>query len=361
MRTGPKPDVTYSFPIFDPSHKMSKFHRFDPKVENFTLPVLSELRKASGCSLISSPTSALAKWDPKKPKPMGAADLTCFPWAVVEVKTSKWKRDKSKFCYCQAANASAEALMMRERLAERVNEPSKDALVIFSFTCVGPSVRFWLTFRHPVSMKLTIQASQVANMRQTSHNIEMRCIWATSLELTWGVFALRAVIENMRKWVHDRVKPEICRWITQVRLHPKPSTSLAPDGHQVEQRRRAKSLEPPNERIPDIPSTSRKPPRSKIIPHLARENTVPRRTCSPSSLSQQLDRLSIRIEELERDVSEESESDWQRYASGSDDESYVASDDASGDDDGFNTVEEETYDTSEDENELDEGYSSDGS
>ena len=198
-------------------------------------------------------------------------------------------------------------------------------------------------------------------MRQTSRNIEMRCIWATSLELTWGVFALRAVIENMRKWVHNWVKPEICRWITQVRLHPKPSTFLAPDGHQVEQRRRAKSLEPPNQRTSDIPSTSRKPPRSKTIPHLARENTVPRRTCSPSSLSQRLDRLSIRIEELEQDVSDESESDWQRYTSSSDDGSYVASDDASGDDDGFTTVEEETYDTSQDEGELDEGYSSDGS
>jgi len=191
----------------------------------------------------------------------------------------------------------------------------------------------------------------------------MRCIWATSLELTWGVFALRAVIENMRKWVHNWVKPEICRWITQVRLHPKPSTLLAPDGYEVEQRRRAKSLEPPRERISDIPSTSRKPPRSKIIPHLARENTVPSRTCSPSSLFQRLDRLSIRIEDSERDVADESESgsDWQRYASGSDDESYVASDDASGDDDGYSAVEEETYDTSEDENAFDEGYSSDGS
>jgi hypothetical protein len=354
VRTGPKPDLTYSFPIINPVFKMSSSHRFDPKVENFTLPVLSELRKASGGSLISSPTSTLLNWNPKKPELVGAADLTCFPWAVIEVKTSKWKRDRAEFCYCQAANASAEALIMREKLAERVNGPSNDALVIFSFTCVGPSVRLWLTFRHPVSTIVAIQASCVANIRQTSHNIEMRCIWATSLELTWGVFALRMVIENMREWVYERVKPEICRWITHVRSHPKPHTLLAPDGHRFEQRRRAKSLEPPNKRVSDTPSTSRKPSRSKIIPELSRENTVPRRARSPSPLSQRLARLTIRIDD-------EDESDWDRYASSSDEGSYVPSNDAISDDDGYTTVEEEAYDTSQDEDELDEGYSSDGS
>jgi hypothetical protein len=169
------------------------------------------------------------------------------------------------------------------------------------------------------------------------------------------------VIENMREWVYERVKPEICRWITHVRSHPKPHTLLAPDGHRFEQRRRAKSLEPPNERVSDTPSTSRKPPRSKIIPELSRENTVPRRARSPSPLSRPLARLTIRIDELERLVSDEDESDWDRYASSSDEGSYVPSDDEISDDDGYTTVEEETYGTSQDEDELDEGYSSDGS
>ncbi|KAI4942863.1 hypothetical protein J4E91_009783 [Alternaria rosae] len=319
LRTGPKPDVTYSFPVIDASYKISSSHSFDPRVRNFTLPVLGELRKASGGSLILSPTSALSNWNPKEPEAMGATDLTCFPWAIVEVKTSKWKRDESEFCYCQAANASTDALVMRERLAARVNEPSDDALVIFSFT----------------------------------KNVEMRCIWATSLELTWGVFALRIVIENMRKWVYNRVKPEVCKWITSIRLHPKPQTFLAPYGHQVEQRRRAKSLEPPNEKVSDTISTSRKVPRSKIPSDSSREKTVPRRTYSPSLLSQRLDGLSIRIEESDKESGEESKQD-----------TYLIQkklNSASGKDDGFTAEEEETYDTSEDENEFDEGYSSEGS
>ncbi len=160
MRTGPKPDFTYSFPIIDSAFKIPKSYRFDPRVKNFTLPVLSELRKSSRGSVISSTKSALLNWDPKRSKALGAADLTCFPWAVVEVKTSPWNGNKAEFCYCQAANASAEALIMREKLAERVPEPSNEALVIFSFTCVGPTVRLWLTFRDSVGLIMAIYRSR---------------------------------------------------------------------------------------------------------------------------------------------------------------------------------------------------------
>ena len=52
------------------------------------------------------------------------------------VKTSPVKSDAEEFCYCQAANASAKALTMREMLAAQIVNPSQDALVIFSFTCI---------------------------------------------------------------------------------------------------------------------------------------------------------------------------------------------------------------------------------
>jgi hypothetical protein len=95
---------------------------------------------------------------------MGALDLVCFPWAIVEVKHGTGRGDKAKFCYCQAANGSAEALIMREKLAAKVDSPSTDALVIFSFTCVGPSVRLWLTFRQPVSTTPMNQRSRMTNI-----------------------------------------------------------------------------------------------------------------------------------------------------------------------------------------------------
>lgn len=165
-RTEPKPDLTYSFPIIGPASGIAKDYRFDARVENFTLPVLSDLRKTR--RVVSSPKTSLHNWDPKGSKPLGASDLACFPWAIVEVKTSTWNPkngDTAEFCYCQAANGSAEALIMREKLAKKIGDPNSDALVLFSFTCVGPSVRLWLTFRNQVSAIVVTWTSHMANIR----------------------------------------------------------------------------------------------------------------------------------------------------------------------------------------------------
>jgi hypothetical protein len=56
----------------------------------------------------------------------------------------------------------------------------------------------------------------------------MRCIFATSLELTWGVLALREVIANMREWVYQRVKPEIVGWISAARRSDEPRFRTTP-------------------------------------------------------------------------------------------------------------------------------------
>jgi hypothetical protein len=52
--------------------------------------------------------------------------------------------------------------LMRERLAEWVENPCKNALVIFSFTCVGPIIRLWFTYRQ-VCRYLPIITSHMAN------------------------------------------------------------------------------------------------------------------------------------------------------------------------------------------------------
>ena len=84
---------------------------------------------------------------------MRSLDLMCFPWAVVEVKSAAVDVSTERMCYCQAANASAAALSLREKLllASKKNEPNPEALVIFSFTCVGTHVKLWLTYRPTVS------------------------------------------------------------------------------------------------------------------------------------------------------------------------------------------------------------------
>ncbi|KAG9189076.1 hypothetical protein G6011_05944 [Alternaria panax] len=272
LRTEPKPDIAYLFPIIDTASNIPIEYRFDSKVENFTLPVLSELRKRGG--VIPSPKTGLLSCDSTRPESLGASDLACFPWSIVEVKPSTENDRTAEFCYCQAANGSAKALIMRERLADMIPEPNNKALVIFSFTCVGPSVRLWLTFRDP-----------------DSRNIEMCCILATSLELTWGVFLLRIVIENMHEWVYEEVKPEICRWISYVRSHPKRPTITTPNGDRIEPRdRRARSEAPPPDDRTTVSSSGL--PKPKGTRTISRGNTVPICANSPSPLYQQSVQLS---------------------------------------------------------------------
>lgn len=165
--TRPKPDLTYGFPVIAPNDEIFKTFEGDHKVDSFSLPVLGELRNRQKGSLVSAPTTALHNWaTKKKTKPLEAKDLMCFPWAVVEVKRgtaepvaddkhidneaeAKEHKKRTQFCYCQAANASAAGLTLREHLAARAKDSSKlqSTRIMFSFTCVGSAVKLWITYR----------------------------------------------------------------------------------------------------------------------------------------------------------------------------------------------------------------------
>jgi hypothetical protein len=149
-------------------------------VDSFSLQVLGELRNGGKESLISAPTTALHNWAlaaKNKVKFPEAKDLMCFPWAIVEIKRgtavqrgtaepfadckdevkeaeAMAHRNRAQFCYCQAANASAAGLILRENLAASATDSSKlqDARVMFSITCVGSAAKLWITYRErPVS------------------------------------------------------------------------------------------------------------------------------------------------------------------------------------------------------------------
>lgn len=154
QRTGPKPDLTYAFPIIDTSKAPKSVDQFDPQVKAFSLRVLNHLRNSERAKLRSAPTTSLKRYDEKqKNSELGDEHLTCFPWAIVEVKRSEPDKPSETFCYCQAANASAEALVLREELAQKAKDAAQthDAMVIFAFTCIGPSVKLWVTYREQVS------------------------------------------------------------------------------------------------------------------------------------------------------------------------------------------------------------------
>ncbi|KAF2710226.1 hypothetical protein K504DRAFT_405223 [Pleomassaria siparia CBS 279.74] len=275
-RTGPKPDLTYAFPIIDITEKKNSSYLNDSHVESFSLSVLSKLRAKKDIQLKSAPTTCLQKWEKAKHEPLDATDLMCFPWAIVEVKRNKKRADNKRierenrtmeeFCYCQAANASAAALELREDLATKArdNRELSDSLIIFSITCVGPSVRLWVTYREK-----PVEDSDEKPF------ITMRCIWATSLELTWGVIALHMVMKNMREWIYSRVKPQLSIWIQKIREDPSPQDALSPGGNQFVRARRATSCEPliqsqPSQRLEHLYLTP-----SKARPSLSRGETPP--------------------------------------------------------------------------------------
>jgi hypothetical protein len=69
----------------------------------------------------------------------------------------------------------------------------------------------------------------------------MRCIWATSLELTWGVLMLRMIVKNMGKWVYHRVKGDLAKWTLQAYQKSSTPNILSPSGDVMEQRTRPAS------------------------------------------------------------------------------------------------------------------------
>lgn len=87
----------------------------------------------------------------------------------------------------------------------------------------------------------------------------MRSIWASSLELTWGVLQLRMIVENMREWVYSRVKGDIARWV--LKIHGTLSTP-AIDSHW----RRRHGSDAPTQRAPSTPPRSAPPRHPRTAP-----------------------------------------------------------------------------------------------
>jgi hypothetical protein len=205
--TAPKPDFTYAFPIIDTTRKENLSYMRFSQADSFTLPVLGRLRKEYG--LKSAPTTRLQMWAAENDVALDAADLICFPWAVVEAKRNKktetpdikfkkynrkvagTNKSMERFCYCQAANASAEALTLREELAAKAKEQSEShyALVIISITCVGSSIKVWITYRrNSVSVPiLLIQTWHLKTVRiKTVASKKGPLLWFAYGRLHWS-------------------------------------------------------------------------------------------------------------------------------------------------------------------------------
>lgn len=143
--TGPKPDLTYGFPVSTSIDDLPKGLVNMDHARNFFADKIGRL-KDKPLELKATLTTKIYQ---KKPAEMKTSDLMCFPWAVVEVKHRTVAESKKDFCYQQAANASATALDIMTRLfGEPDGQVPDDIPPIIAFTCIGPELRLWLMFWH---------------------------------------------------------------------------------------------------------------------------------------------------------------------------------------------------------------------
>lgn len=211
-RTHPQPDLTYAFPIQTSTPVSLEGFARDELTQTLSVQSLGKLVEQG---VACAPTTALAN-RANLPDRLGwsSSDRSCFPWAVVEIKKDVTSpRDVAiERCYCQAANAAAAALEIQVQLFEKFNDtlPLQSPPVV-AFTCVGPVVKVWLAyndktvFGHPVQVRAPLPHLFVkANLEK-----RMRCIWSTSMRLTWGVVSLRAIIKNMHTWSSRLLKPKL--------------------------------------------------------------------------------------------------------------------------------------------------------
>jgi hypothetical protein len=150
-RKNPKPDLTYGFPILDFSKGLPDspkgFYKHDCAL-NFHIDFLQMLRQTE--TLRPSLQGGLSR-SGRRGVGLKEPDLTCFPWAVVEIKPATAKQKDVLYCYCQAANASASANELMVSLFEKAfGEVPDDMPPIIVFTCIGPEIRLWLTYREMV-------------------------------------------------------------------------------------------------------------------------------------------------------------------------------------------------------------------
>ncbi|KAF2108146.1 hypothetical protein BDV96DRAFT_653041 [Lophiotrema nucula] len=287
-RTLPKPDLAYAFPMLSPLPESPKGFDRDEFRQCFSLTNLGQIYRND---VFCAPTTGLSRWlNSPKTANLSASDRTCFPWAVVEMKKSATGSEASiERCYCQAANAAAAALELQAQLFNKDSGDSSDLPPVIAFTCIGPNVKVWLAY------ETKMDSSAFRQWR-------MVCIWSTSVQLTWGVAALRAIIMNMHIWASRFLKPKIQARIVRAIKKPYPKT---PEGFKAPTTQQVPGAFPSSPQVntpsssdntlptsdsaaplnmqhsPSQPQRGRSPVESQNLPHLFPQNLFP--TNSPAN------------------------------------------------------------------------------
>ncbi|XXH03479.1 hypothetical protein Hte_009884 [Hypoxylon texense] len=298
-RTTPKPDLTYG---------LTMGGRDDMR---FPLEDMKGLLKRGIYSCIST---GLQRHTPEKSRLRGH-DRLCFPVIVCEMKGQDAPNSRIEECYCQAANASAAALTLQEKLLRETtygDEARKHCAGVV-FTGIGPRVKVWITYYDPAS---------------TSMERKMVCVWSTSLELTWGVLSLRRIAQNVQFVVTHILEPRLSEAVNQVALKSGPTirpsldTKNKPASDSRVARMRALSATPvPRRTRPrtshGTPSDrSRDPLRSPAIATESKQNDEEQGAYEESNddFASAVSRLSLEHSRKIEDKQLEDDQDWENHS-----------------------------------------------
>ncbi|KAL2816982.1 hypothetical protein BJX63DRAFT_132709 [Aspergillus granulosus] len=203
MLTCPKPDLYLSLPIIE-RKRVVKRDRNRDYVYNFFLDELQIMENENG--LVSCPLNALGEGD------VDERYRLCFPGFVLEAKHHLVTQSNRIKAYCQAANASANALALLHNLitGSYANDPTDDDRPVVAMTLVGHKARLWLA--GITSERKKLETFKTPGRRKTRRRYirvkyHMQCVWKGDLHYEDEMTQLVCIIEELEQWMISDFRP----------------------------------------------------------------------------------------------------------------------------------------------------------
>ncbi|KAI9732434.1 MAG: hypothetical protein M1834_001642 [Cirrosporium novae-zelandiae] len=211
LRTSPKPDLYFGFPVHNTEGQKIYGFRNDPSFQNYTVDTLSQLAmKGLRCIPVSGFLTDAIKL--KRDNTELEFPLLCFPWCIVQQKGAEKAATVEENnilvleTSCQASTAASCSLAMFEKLARfaDVKESGQHIPPLITITCVGLNATVWLAFSD--------------NMDDQYRDHTMLSIWSGCMSKLWDAIQFCHIIDNLFFWSQHILRPKVSHYIDQWRL-----------------------------------------------------------------------------------------------------------------------------------------------
>ncbi|KAF4338041.1 hypothetical protein FBEOM_8046 [Fusarium beomiforme] len=247
--TTPKPDLVFYLPMYHlkpniPIATAGQAQEGDKAtppslIESFSWSVIQKLH---GHGLLATPFNHL-----KEKKPLGK-HLKCYPWLVIECKTTSSKPAElaklQEDVYCQAVHASGCAVKLNQNAAKFAVELVSDAQVppVPTITTVGSEVKVWITFFAKGFLAYSYKKKDRQQFGRQNEGYMMQCIWTGDMTEPDDITKFQLILENTYTWANRVFKQLMATYIHQWRSAFASSIS-SPSAANTELARRQERME----------------------------------------------------------------------------------------------------------------------